>query len=801
METSETLEYSENNVATHKKRSRGRLKRLAEYDTRFWRFSVYGVWVVTALAALVVTMSMPTGIGQLWDMLLMLLAVAIGMALGNMILGFLLLLIRIPIPRIFASSFMLSAGTLAWALQEHAKLDWWMAVVMPLAALLTGAMLGGMIGLLTSRQVSLGQKLLFSAGTFIVITMLCLVLVNPVSPEDEFTVESYQTDQHVEQINAPNPAHSGNKIIDALTYGSGEDQRREEFAEDADLISHTVDASAYLEEWHWLKKKYWGFTHKNLPLNGRIWMPRGEGPFPIVLMVHGNHLMEDHSDKGYKYLGELLASRGTIAISVDENFLNYSSWSDIPDNDMMVRAWLLLKHLEQLQQYNQTEDSPLYRKIDFDRVALLGHSRGGQAVAMAADAERWFDDDPVFEAWKQIDIQGVIALAPTDYSVDGRRSTLYDVSYLVLQGARDGDVNNFYGERQYMRTSFSEGSDMFKASVYIDNANHSRFNSDWGYGDLSLPERIFLNPWKMMDAKDQRQIAKVYVSAFVEVLFHDKDAYLQLFRDYRRGLHWLPEAGYVNRFESDQFAALARFSSSQKADVNYGSTVHVENMKQWEVTEAVDRRGKSKGNRGLLLEWEENGRLTIELSDRFRRTVDFPGNTSLLFSMADWRRDLTGSDEDVVKSVEDDANDDAAANASTETSAISDAADIANTAAIQAEHDEPPLVEIVMELENLQGEIRTIKVNEIRAIRPPPHTAFTLNRFLEETMKGGKYSASTEPVYQTYEIPLADQKQDQFAAHNLARITFYFPVGPGKVMLDDIGFLPSVEENKLEIKN
>ena len=49
-----------------------------------------------------------------------------------------------------------------------------------------------------------------------------------------------------------------------------------------------------------------------LPLNARVWHPAGDGPFPLVLVVHGNHRMEDFSDPGYAYLGETLASRGFI---------------------------------------------------------------------------------------------------------------------------------------------------------------------------------------------------------------------------------------------------------------------------------------------------------------------------------------------------------------------------------------------------------------------------------------------------------------------------------------------------------
>ncbi|MFD1910225.1 hypothetical protein ACFSQ7_49120 [Paenibacillus rhizoplanae] len=143
-------------------------------------------------------------------------------------------------------------------------------------------------------------------------------------------------------------------------------------------------------------------------------MPDGDGPYPLVLMVHGNHMMEDFSEDGYAYLGELLASRGFIAVTLDENFLNYSAWSGIPDNDFKARTWMILKHLQQIGSFAEQPDTPFYQKVDYDSVALLGHSRGGQAVAMAADAPRWFGSDPVLDAIQQFHITSVIALAPTD---------------------------------------------------------------------------------------------------------------------------------------------------------------------------------------------------------------------------------------------------------------------------------------------------------------------------------------------------------------------------------------------------
>jgi hypothetical protein len=71
-----------------------------------------------------------------------------------------------------------------------------------------------------------------------------------------------------------------------------------------------------------LRSRYWGFDAANLPLKGRVCYPDGDGPFPLALIVHGNHFMMNDSDPGYDYLGELLAIRGVILVSVDQNFLN-----------------------------------------------------------------------------------------------------------------------------------------------------------------------------------------------------------------------------------------------------------------------------------------------------------------------------------------------------------------------------------------------------------------------------------------------------------------------------------------------
>src|ERR1043166_7553160 len=125
---------------------------------------------------------------------------------------------------------------------------------------------------------------------------------------------------------APNPSAEGPFEVRTLYYGSGKDRRRAAFRDSVTLRTRTVDgsklAAAPTPALGRSRKKYWGFGFDSMPVNGRVWYPDGPGPYPLVLVVHGNHNMKDFSDPGYAYLGRLLASRGFILASVDENFLN-----------------------------------------------------------------------------------------------------------------------------------------------------------------------------------------------------------------------------------------------------------------------------------------------------------------------------------------------------------------------------------------------------------------------------------------------------------------------------------------------
>ncbi|GAB6090773.1 hypothetical protein JCM12856_23660 [Spirochaeta dissipatitropha] len=303
-----------------------------------------------------------------------------------------------------------------------------------------------------------------------------------------------------------------------------------------------------------ISERYWGFDASAVPVNGTVWYPQGQGPFPLIVAVHGNHNPYNNSEFGYDYLGSLLASQGIIFASIDQNFLN--GITDGREND--ARAALLLHHAHELIRQGNDEQSPLYQLVDEQRLALMGHSRGGEAAVNAAifnELGIWPDNAAVrFD--QRLAIRSVIALAPVEGQYrPGQREIMADgVDFLYLHGSADGDVDVDFASRFLNRPGLSE--DNFRLGYWIYGANHAYFNRDWAEGtnEFPVPAAFRLNP-------DQQQLlCKVLVSAFLHVSLDLEPAYRDFLQDWRTGYDWLPNTVYISRWRSGRDLVLADFS-------------------------------------------------------------------------------------------------------------------------------------------------------------------------------------------------------------------------------------------------
>jgi dienelactone hydrolase len=220
------------------------------------------------------------------------------------------------------------------------------------------------------------------------------------------------------------PSLRGPETVRRATYGSGLDPHRAAFGDDADWGTEPIDASRDLVLDPLLSthvRLATGARTEALPVNGTVWYPQGARDAPLVLIVHGNHGLSRASDRGYAALADHLASRGAVVVSVDQNFLNGSFVGDSDGREQPVRARMLLEHLRGWERW-AGEDGPMDGVVDLDRVAIIGHSRGGEAAAHAAGILQRPETAPA--GWTlpdRVRVRAVVAIEPTDGPVGTRR--------------------------------------------------------------------------------------------------------------------------------------------------------------------------------------------------------------------------------------------------------------------------------------------------------------------------------------------------------------------------------------------
>jgi len=561
------------------------------------------------------------------------------------------------------------------------------------------------------------------------------------------------------QIAAANPSLPGRFAVAALSYGAGENLRRPEFGGERDLESRTVDASPLLPEWKGVKQRmrerFWGFGLEEAPLNGLVWEPEGDGPFPLALIVHGNHGMEDFSDPGYAYLGELLASRGIIAVSIDENFIN-GTWSgDFQGKEMPARAWLLLEHLRLWRDWNTTDNHRFKGRIDLDNIALIGHSRGGEAVSMAYAYNElpYYPDDATVGFDYGFSIQALVAIAQIDKRYH-RRVEFEDVNFLALQGSYDSDESAFHGLRQFNRIDLSDDAYRFKAGLYIHGANHGQFNSTWGREDSQPPGAWQLNLAPIISGEEQRQIAKVYTSAFLAATLQNEPRYVQLFRDTRTGANWLPDLAYVQQFTDSSFVALADFDEDLNVSTATatGASIYTRGFSLWREEELKHRDELPQGTNVVVLGWtgDEEPVYTIDIPIEF-----WPDTTeqNYVLSLSVSASTEKPSDDDDVESKDSDETSDPIGAPRFTIEAYAESGLAGRADSDNHAHLAPPL------------KVRYLK-------------SAGLNK--------ERYKADWEPVLQVFEVPLSTLTGDNIADIRQLRIRFDSNE-PGVVILDDIG--------------
>lgn len=621
-------------------------------------------------------------------------------------------------------------------------------------------------------------------------------------------------------LDEENPARPGAHEVLTLYYGSGTDKNRPEYRDSVAVATVPVDASKLVDLGQSANSRndYWGFSPDSFPINGRVWYPAGRGnvgsgPHPLVLVVHGNHNMREFSDPGYDWLGELLASRGYVLASVDMNFVNGGIRGE---ND--ARGWLLLKHLQAWKRFNEDPENPFHDRVDLDAVGLIGHSRGGEAVALAAAFNRLtrYPDDASLEFDFGFGINAVVAIAPVDgqYLPADQRAPVEDVNYLVFHGSHDGDVTSFHGLRQFNRVRFAAGasaSGRFKSAVYVYRANHGQWNTVWGAHDNGPRSPRILDLRGLLPAEDQREFGRVFVSAFLDVSLMGNDRYRPLFRDHRVAGGWLPKTMYVTRFMDDSFRPLADFE--EDIDVTTGSApgvrLHGRDLGTWREGRLELRSSNrantssSQLNQALWLgwnnEWEEDdsevgGSASGEAVPPAVYTFSLPDGLAEAWETgpeSTLEMHVGGLDEEPdarerLKADGDGAAELGAPEPSDPGGGPDRSFDRTGDLGNDRTGDQEPPIDLTVEAEDADGDAARVQLGDYGPLRRPLKMRVYRRRDVEET----RFANRWELILQHFSIPLSDfaGRNPAFDPRTLRVVRLVFDqTQAGTVVVDDVG--------------
>lgn len=261
-------------------------------------------------------------------------------------------------------------------------------------------------------------------------------------------------------------------------------------------------------------------------VEGKIYLPTSGGARPLIVLLHGRHSscagtpanplrwpcspsqVSIPSYAGYDGTAEALASNGYAVVSISANAINSNDNQLALDFGARARGQLILDTLELFRTANsggsvvlhdaavdadvsladaltgnggteaaridpdvvELTPADLVGRLDFSRIGLMGHSRGGEGVTSAATLNQALAEP--------FSIISTLPLAPVDFG----RMTVPNVPNLVILPYCDGDVSNQQGQHMNDDARYAFGDDVLRSDVWVMGANHNFFNTVWTPG-------------------------------------------------------------------------------------------------------------------------------------------------------------------------------------------------------------------------------------------------------------------------------------------------------------------------------
>ncbi|MDP2288559.1 MAG: hypothetical protein Q8M73_08370 [Actinomycetota bacterium] len=275
------------------------------------------------------------------------------------------------------------------------------------------------------------------------------------------------------------------------------------------------------------------FRHMPVRVNGLISAPaEGAGPFPVVMVLHGNHAgcpldatgvdrwpcdpeVEQANYAGFGYLLGELAARGYVVVAPNLNAENTFGFGEpVPGERMEQLTDLHLSALADAASGGSPDFGvDLEGRTDPARLAFIGHSRGGEAAVALAD--------------EILPNAGSRGYGPVAGSLLVAAATTFrnpwasiDMPVATILAGCDGDVTDQSGQFFFEGPRLAPDQTEWVASTFLQGASHNGFNTALPPDMVDQSSRTDCQ--SPLDADRQREWLADYAGSFLDLLFtHD----------------------------------------------------------------------------------------------------------------------------------------------------------------------------------------------------------------------------------------------------------------------------------------
>jgi dienelactone hydrolase len=224
-------------------------------------------------------------------------------------------------------------------------------------------------------------------------------------------------------------------------------------------------------------------------LNGLIAAPETGGPYPVVLIFHGTHPgcpvdemgvdrwpctpeVEQPNYQGFEYLVRELAARGYVALSININAENTFGFGEPVPGERLQQ--IIDRHLQALAAAAAGGPNEfgveLTGRADVNRLALFGHSRGGEAALVSANSPEMLTASQGYGP-----VAGVLLIAAATVTADPWSGSA--VPLATILAACDGDVTAQDGQFFFEGVRLAQPAKAWAATAWLERANHNAFNT------------------------------------------------------------------------------------------------------------------------------------------------------------------------------------------------------------------------------------------------------------------------------------------------------------------------------------